>query len=108
MNAAAHSESYGNWAWVAVLGVWAAAIAAVPGLGAKAVLASPVVLIPFAWWTLARPARWLAAFLAAALLLPPLPVAIGDSGPHPSLLLAAWGVFCGLIWLREWRFAWSG
>ncbi|HEY1221584.1 MAG TPA: O-antigen ligase family protein [Bryobacteraceae bacterium] len=108
MNTAVHSESHRAWVWAAFLGVWAAAIAAVPGLAAKAVLAAPAVLVPFAWWTLRRPARWLAAFLGAALLLPPLPIAIGNSGPHPSLLLAAWGVFCGLIWLAEWRFAWSG
>jgi O-antigen ligase len=49
----------------------------------------------------------LAAFVGAALLLPPLPIAIGNSGPHPSLLLAAWGVLCGLIWLTEWRFTWN-
>ncbi|HEY1183847.1 MAG TPA: O-antigen ligase family protein [Bryobacteraceae bacterium] len=108
MNTAVHSESRGKWAWAALAGVWAAAIAVAPGLGAKAVLAAPAALASFAWWTLGKPARWLAAFLGAALLLPPLPIAIGNSGPHPSLLLAAWGVFCGLIWLREWRFAWSG
>jgi hypothetical protein len=108
MNSVVRSESYRSWAWTALAGGWAAAVAVVPGLGAKAVLAAPAALVPFAWWTLGRPARWLAAFLGAALLLPPLPIAVGDSGPHPSLLLAAWGLFCGLIWLRDWRFAWSG
>ena len=98
MNTAAHAESHGNWAWAALAGLWAAAIAVVPGAGAKAVLAAPAVLVPFAWWTLGGPARWLAAFLGAALLLPPLPIAIGNSGPHPSLLLAAGGAFCGIIW----------
>ncbi|MFY9724674.1 MAG: O-antigen ligase family protein [Bryobacteraceae bacterium] len=107
MNAVAHAESRGAWAWTALAGVWAAAIAVVPGVGTKAMLAAPAVAAPFAWWTLGRPTRWLAAFLGAALLLPPLPMAIGNSGPHPSLLLAAWGAFCGLIWLREWRFVWS-
>ena len=108
MNAAVDSELRGNWAWAVLTGAWAAAIAVAPGLGAKAVLAAPAALVPFAWWTLGRPSRWLAAFLGAALLLPPLPIAIGNSGPHPALLLAAWGVFCGLVWLREWRFRWSG
>jgi len=107
VNAVAHAESRRAWAWTALAGVWAAAIAVVPDLGTKAVLAAPAVLIPFVWWTLGRPARWLAAFVGAALLLPPLPVAIGNSGPHPSLLLAACGVFCGLVWLAEWRFTWS-
>jgi O-antigen ligase len=108
MNAAADAESHGNWVWTALAGVWAAAVAVVPAPSAKAVLAAPAALVPFAWWSLGRPERWLVAFLGAALLLPPLPFAIGNSGPHPALLLAAWGVFCGLIWLREWRFAWSG
>jgi O-antigen ligase len=93
---------------MALAGVWAAAIAVAPSPGAKAVLAAPAVLIPFAWWTLGSPARWLAAFLGAALLLPPLPIAIGNSGPHPALLLAVWGAFCGLVWQRKWRFEWSG
>jgi len=108
VNSSTQSELRGNWTLAALAGAWAAAIAVVPGLGAKAVLAAPAALVPFAWWTLGGPARWLAAFLAAALLLPPLPIAAGDSGPHPSLLLAAWGLFCGLLWLGEWRMKWSG
>jgi len=107
MTPAAHSESNAEWAWAAILGVWAAIIAAVPGLSAKAVLAAPAVLVPFAWWTLGRPTRWLAVFIGTAVLLPPLPIEIGNSGPHPAILFAVWGAFCGLIWLREWRFAWS-
>ena len=66
-------------------------------------LAAPALLIPLAWWTLHQPARWVAAFFAAALLLPPLPIPIGDSGPHPCLLFAALGLFAGLLWLGEWR-----
>ena len=50
--------------------------------------------------------RWIALFLATALLLPPLPIPIGDSGPHPSLLFAAIGLFAGLLHAREWR--WTG
>jgi O-Antigen ligase len=59
--------------------------------------------VPLAWWTLERPARWLALFVGAALLLPPLPIAIGDSGPHPCLLFAAVGMFAGLFWMGDWR-----
>src|ERR1035438_2783366 len=59
-----------------VLGVWAAAIALVPGLPAKALLASPAALLPLLWWTLSTPARWLTVFLAVALLTPPLPFPI--------------------------------
>src|SRR5262245_9149188 len=47
--------------------------------------------------------RWILPFLLAALLLPPLPLAIGGSGPHPALLVAALGLFAGLVYLRAWR-----
>jgi len=87
------------------LGGWAAAIATAPSPIAKALLASGAVLLPLAWWTLHKPARWLACFFAAALLLPPLPIPLGDSGPHPCLLFAALGLFSGMLWLGEWRIA---
>src|SRR5581483_6479480 len=41
-------------------------------------------------------------------LLPPLPIAIGDSGPHPSLLFAALGPLVGALRAGEWRPARSG
>jgi len=85
-----------------VFGAWAAAIAVAPSLTTKALLAAPAILIPLALWTLHKPARWIAAFFAAALLLPPLPIPIGDSGPHPCLLFAALGLFAGILWLAQW------
>lgn len=91
-----------------LFGVWAAAIAVAPSVTAKAVLAAPAALIPLAWWTLHKPARWLVAFFAAALLLPPLPIPIGDSGPHLCLVFAALGLFAGMLWLGEWRVGLSG
>ena len=91
------------WPAAVACGLWAAAVAAAPTLTAKAVLAAPALLIAIGAWTLARPARWISAFLAAALLLPPLPIAIGDSGPHPALIFAALGFFAGLVWMGEWR-----
>ncbi len=89
-------------------GGWAASIATAPSLTAKALLATPAVLLPLAWWTLHKPARWLACFLAAALLLPPLPIPLGDSGPHPCLLFAALGFFSGILWLGKWRIVPNG
>jgi O-Antigen ligase len=79
------------------LGVWAAAIAFRP------MLAAPAAALILVWWTLRTPTRWLALFLGTALLLPPLPIAIGDSGPHVSLVFAALGVFTGMLWLMRWR-----
>src|ERR1035438_863694 len=90
------------------LGFWAAAIALPPGLPAKALLAAPAALVPFVWWTFSTPARWLTVFLAVALLTPPLPIPIGDSGPHLCLAVASLGLFAGLLWLPEWRFVPSG
>ncbi|HEX3880455.1 MAG TPA: O-antigen ligase family protein [Bryobacteraceae bacterium] len=91
--------------WVpAALGVWAAAIAVAPRLELKAILAAPAALVSGLWWSLQSPLRWLALFFAAALLLPPLPIPIGDSGPHPSLLFAALGLFAGILWMNGWEF----
>jgi O-antigen ligase len=86
----------------ASFGAWAAAIALAPGLPMKLALAVPAVAIPVIWWTLRMPHRWLTLFFAAALLLPPLPVSIGDSGPHPCLLFAGLGLLAGAVWIREW------
>src|SRR5437764_14256896 len=96
-----------RWSWLPVaFGIWAAAIALAPRWQMKAALAAPAVIVPLLAWTLAKPSRWVALFLGAALLLPPLPIPIGDSGPHPSLLFAAVGLFAGLVRLREWK--WTG
>src|SRR5437879_4890499 len=95
-----------SWHWIAVsvaIGIYAALVATAHSLSAAAVLVAPLVLLPAAWWTLAEPSRWTGAFIAAAILLPPLPVALGNSGPHPALFFAALGAIAGLLYLREWR-----
>jgi hypothetical protein len=99
---AALPSRYRELGLAVVFGAWAAAIAVAPTWTAKAVLAAPAVALPGLWWMLQRPSRWVAAFFAAALLLPPLPAPIGNSGPHPSLLIAAVGLFAGVLWLGEW------
>jgi len=86
-----------------LLGIWAAAIVVAPGRTAKLALAAPAVLAPAALWTLESPGRWIACFLAAALLLPPLPIALGDSGPHVCLIFAALGLLAGILWAQRWR-----
>lgn len=57
---------------------------------ALAALAEPRVL----WWP---------GFVAASLLLPPLPLALGNSGPHLAVLFAAAGLWTGLSRWSEWR-----
>ena len=84
-----------------LFGFWAAAIAVAPSLTAKALLAAPAAALPLVWWTVQRPTRWISLFFAGALLLPPLPIAIGNSGPHPCLVFAALGMFCGILWLSS-------
>ena len=84
-----------------LIGGYAAAIALAPGFETKVVLAAPFVLAPFAAWIVLAERRWIAVFFVAALLLPPLPIALGDTGPHPALVIAALGMFAGVLRLRE-------
>ncbi|MCU1272999.1 MAG: O-antigen polymerase, partial [Bryobacterales bacterium] len=85
------------------IGAWAAFVALSPSLPSTELRTAPVILAAAAFWVLAEPHRWIAAFLAAALLFPPLPIALGDSGPHPSLLFAVLGIFAGALYIRQWR-----
>jgi O-antigen ligase len=83
-----------------VLGVVAAGFA---GSWAIAAIAAGAVGIVGALWIVARPSRWIFAFLAAILLLPPIPFPWGDSGVHAGILIAALGVWGGILRLRQWR-----
>jgi hypothetical protein len=103
MTSAALGDRQARLSIAILLGCWAAAIALAPTLAAKAILAAPAFLLPLTWWTLYKPARWLTLFFFSALLLPPLPIAIGDSGPHLCLLFAAMGLFAGTLRAGEWR-----
>ncbi len=87
------------------IGAYAAFVAVMPSARSAALLTAPLLLAFAAVWTLARPHRWIAAFIATAVLLPPLPIPLGDSGPHPSLIFAALGIFAGVLHLRDWRIA---
>lgn len=108
MSSAAWSERRGQLVAALAFGCWAAAIATAQSLTAKALLAAPAILLPLIWWTLHRPARWLGCFFLAALLLPPLPIPVGDSGPHPCLFFAALGLLAGLVRLPEWHIVPAG
>ena len=86
-----------------LLGLWAGAVALSTRIEMSLALASPLLILPLLWWLLTGARNWLAGFLGAAILLPPLPIALGNSGPHPSLLFAVAGGWIGTIRLREWR-----
>ena len=79
------------------LGLTAAAIAVTPGLAVKAAAGVALAAIPVGWWMLREPGRWLALFFLSALLLPPLPVDLGNAGPHVALAFAVCGLAIGLI-----------
>jgi hypothetical protein len=84
----------------------ALAAACVSPLAALAV-AGGIALAAGAAWTIEQPARWIAVFLVAALVLPPLPIPLGDSGPHPAVLAAGFGVLASLVYATRWRQHWT-
>lgn len=96
---------------------WAIPAAGIGAIAAWSILFLPVTgsvaltaalcLLPVAWYLFSVPHRWLMAFLAAALLLPPLALPGGDTGPHPSVALAAIGVLSGMANLDRWRIRWT-
>src|SRR5579883_1415257 len=87
----------------AFLALYAAAAALARG-SMRWIMAGTVLLVPMLHWMLLSPAAWLTVFFAVALLAPPLPVAFGNSGPHPALAIAAIGFALGFIRLSQWRF----
>ena len=97
-----------NWFAAVLLGSWAAEIALAPDLTVKLILAGLAGLLAVAVWSLETPGRWLACFFATALLLPPLPLALGDSGPHLCLFFAGLGLLAGLSCLSRWRIPMAG
>jgi O-antigen ligase len=87
-----------------LLGTCSAVMAIVPGWQVKVGIALLLLTAPIALWLLHTPHRWLAAFIVSAWILPPLPVHLGDSGPHVALLIALGGLLAGVLRLPEWRF----
>jgi len=85
-----------------LIGAYAAAVAMAPTTTAKLVLGAPALVAPAMFWTIFAQRRWIAMFFVCALLLPPLPIPIGNTGPHPALAVAALGLCAGLLRLREW------
>jgi hypothetical protein len=90
--------------WIAgLLGVYACVIAASPSPAIAAAWSAPLLAVPLVLWTLQTASRWLWCFFFAALLLPPLPFALGNSGPHVGVAVAGLGLVCGAVRLSEWR-----
>jgi len=87
----------------ALAGGYAAAIALAPKPAVALALAAPLAVVPFAYWAILKRDRWLTLFFAAALLLPPLPFGLGNSGPHPALVFVILGLLAGVFNLGAWR-----
>jgi O-antigen ligase len=89
-----------RYTWLAIA-LTAAAIAVLPPMPR---LCAVVLLcaLPLLAWMVSSSIAWLGLFLGAALLLPPLPVSFGNSGAHPAVVLAAFGVYAGLIFAHRW------
>jgi O-antigen ligase len=68
-------------------------------------VAVALIVLPFVVWTAFSPGAWLGLFLGAVLILPPVPVSIGNSGAHPALVLVTFGVYAGLVFAHRWKFA---
>jgi O-antigen ligase len=86
-----------------LLAVYATLIALAPAPAMRLYLAAPLLAVPFALWVLSAAPRWIFVFLLCALLLPPLAIDLGDSGPHVSLFIALLGVVAGILRMADWR-----
>jgi hypothetical protein len=85
------------------LGIVAAAAVLLMTPVASATILSLLLLGSGCWWLLLRSHRWLIAFLCALIILPPLPIRLGDSGPHPALIVLCIGLLSIAIHLRPWN-----
>jgi O-antigen ligase len=88
----------------AILGVAAGAAVCTASPAAWAGAAAAAIAAPLCWYAFRAGQGWVPLFLAAALLLPPLPFAWGDSGPHLAPLFALAGALGSLTRIRQWRF----
>jgi O-antigen ligase len=87
----------------AALGCCAALVALAPDATSKLVLVIALSALPAAVWLLSCPVRWIGVFFVAAWLLPPLPIEMGNSGPHAAILVAAVGLLAGVVRLQGWK-----
>jgi len=90
--------------WIAgMLGACACLAAAWPRPLEAGVWAALVMAVPLVLWALQSATAWIGWFFFVALLLPPLPIALGNSGPHLALAAAGVGLLCGIFRLEEWQ-----
>jgi len=100
MKSALYPAERGAALAIAVTAAGVAILPPAPRLCAVALLCA----LPVLAWMISNSVAWLGLFLGAVLLLPPLPVSIGNSGAHPGLLLAAFGAYAALLFAHRWTF----
>lgn len=89
-----------DWCGAVAVGVFSGTLSVVP-LRLKLILVATLLGVVAFWWLLGTSERWIAAFLVSALVLPPLPIELGNSGPHICLLAALAGLFWGAA--KRWQ-----
>ena len=89
--------------WGTSAGVVAAFVVVIPDWRIRIALAAGIATVTLSCWVLGEPQRWWIGFVATVLLLPPFPLAIGNAGPHVSLLFVALGVWCAIANFGRWR-----
>ncbi len=92
---------------LAAFGAVAGAIACTASAAAWAGIVAVAIGAPLCWYAFSTPRAWIPLFLAAALLLPPLPFAWGDSGPHVAPVFALLGALAALTRIRQCRLEFS-
>ncbi|MGA3023376.1 MAG: O-antigen ligase family protein [Bryobacteraceae bacterium] len=88
---------------VIAIALTAASVAVMPPLP-RVCAVGVLVSLPIMAWMVSSSVAWIGLFLGAVLLLPPLPAAVGNSGAHPALLLAAFGVYAAFLFGHRWTF----
>ena len=94
------SSCWLGWRWVCMRPRWRCA----SGWATKAPFARRSSPSQLPGLFCARPTDGWRCFYLARCWLPPLPIALGDSGPHIAVLFAAAGLLVGLLRIHEWRF----
>ena len=85
-----------------------------PLLASRAIFWAAVAalgFLPILWYGFCKPKLWPLLFCGSAILLPPLPFPIGDSGVHVSILIAGamgYGMNLALLLTERSLVHWSG
>lgn len=89
--------------WPALfVGIYAGSFLWLETTAERFVWALPPFLLQVSWWLIRTASRWVTVLLAALIALPPLPIKMGDSGPHVGVAIASVGLLAGVLRLNEW------